>query len=817
MTVTLYQSFAETKTPFHKSIEFALKRIKEGASKVTVEAIRAETTKDKRDNLKMKLPCINFQGKFVERKDSGLTEFSGLMPLDYDKIPTENELLELHSVLSKSPFTFALFLSPSGNGLKQIIRVPPDGREKYKAYFSAAQEHFASPFFDVSNSNISRVCFESYDADLYYNPNAEIFTQCEEYEYTELGIEQPVFRITSDNRIIENLLTWFHKKYRVIEGERNANLFKLAAAFNQFGIKHNDALHTLRSFQTRGFDAREIENICKSAYKNKSEYNTRHFEDNETKDKVSRFVRQGMTAKEIITVMPEVEAKDIEQAAGNIRSNIKVEHFLYFNDNGRVQLDALKYRFWLEHHKFAKYFPEKSKTYTFVKIEGKIIEETTEDRIKDYVLEFLMKDKDGSDKFYNYMANNTKYFKTDFLNQIQSFDAKIEKDTQKSGYIYYRNCIVKVTAQGREIIDYFDVKGYVWRNQILDRDYVKMSGETSIYRKFIWLVSGQNEARYKSLQSVIGYLLHSFKTSGTGNRAIILNDGAISDNPNGGSGKGIFCAAISHMKKLDKLNGKGLDITRTFSFQTVSFDCQVLIFDDVEKNFNFEKLFSIITEGITLERKGQHAVFIPSEESPKIGITTNWTIGGTGGSHDRRKFEVEFSSYFNAEHTPIKEFGVELFSKKPRGEYDDVQGEWWSVEEWHKFDNYMLECYQLYMQEGLIYADYDNVEVKKFMRNTSNEFYEWTKNHDFLPFNVKHSKTTVFENFVKEFPDVRTYFKIKMMKRYMEEYCKFYGKTYTEGNDRTIGRWFMISTIAVEAAENIDFPADYSYEPPDLF
>ena len=49
---------------------------------------------------------------------------------------------------------------------------------------------------------------------------------------------------------------------------------------------------------------------------------------------------------------------------------------------------------------------------------------------------------------------------------------------------------------------------------------------------------------------------------------------------------------------------KTLTLTRRFPYQTVSTDAQVLAFDDAKKNFKFEQLFSLITEGITLEYKG---------------------------------------------------------------------------------------------------------------------------------------------------------------------------------------------------------------------
>ena len=172
------------------------------------------------------------------------------------------------------------------------------------------------------------------------------------------------------------------------------------------------------------------------------------------------------------------------------------------------------------------------------------------------------------------------------------------------------------------------------------------------------------------------------------------------------------------------IDGKTFEFNKSFPYQTVSTDSQVLVFDDVKKNFSFESLFSVITEGITLEYKGQDAIKIPVEKSPKILITTNYTIGGVGGSFDRRKFEVEMSDYFNSKYTPEDEFGHMLF--------DD-----WSADDWIKFDNYMINCLQGYLSTGLVAHDFNNLETRKFIKTTNMEFYEWSKDGDNLEKNTR--------------------------------------------------------------------------------
>src|SRR5699024_7206672 len=121
--------------------------------------------------------------------------------------------------------------------------------------------------------------------------------------------------------------------------------------------------------------------------------------------------------------------------------------------------------------------------------------------------------------------------------------------------------------------------------------------------------------------------------------------------------------SIAMMKNVSKLDAKRFDFNSQFAYQTVETDTQVLVFDDAKKNFNFENLFSLITEGITLEYKGRDAIKLSVEDSPKILISTNYTIKSEGGSFKRRMFEVELSSYFNSNYTPQDEFGCMLFDE----------------------------------------------------------------------------------------------------------------------------------------------------------
>ena len=154
--------------------------------------------------------------------------------------------------LMADKYVYSCFISPSGDGLKVIVRIPKDSMN-HKHYFNSLKDHFASDFFDVTSKNISRVCYESYDPLLYINENSEIWTEIsqEVKSYSTDDVLLPKIRLTRTDEIIRRVLLWWEKKYGIVEGERNNNIYVLAAAFNRFGISQREAQRECLMISTR--------------------------------------------------------------------------------------------------------------------------------------------------------------------------------------------------------------------------------------------------------------------------------------------------------------------------------------------------------------------------------------------------------------------------------------------------------------------------------------------------------------------------------------------------------------------------------------
>lgn len=774
MQISIFKDVRDVSNPYHRTVDYALNRIKEGKSRKLVEQYRS--TKD--DKFKRALPGYCFAGTFSHRSASGLIQHSGLIVLDFDDV---QNLPNFKRSVSELPFVLSAFISPSNNGLKCVVKIPPEP-EKHEGYFRALQDAFDQPL-DPSGKDVSRFCFESYDPEIYINLDAEVWTSYAEPEQHNVGSvrEEVVVPLTSEAQIIDRLQKWFDSKYGMSQGQRNENLFKFAAALSDFGIPQRVAESHLAQYAASDFSVNEINRTIRSAYtRGRANFGTQCFEDTEKRRELEREIRSGKKNTEIKRQLREEQspiANEADKVIDSIKSTMEVDEFWYYNDKGKINLSPHKFKFFLEGHNFMKYYPTDSDTFTFIQKSGNLIEETNEDRIKDFVLDYLLKRDDIGFGPYDFIANRTSTFSLQFLSMLKSANIEIQSDTPTEAYLYYQNCAVRVTRNEVEEIDYLDLPGYVWRKQVIQRDYHPTDHHPSEFRTFLWKIAGEDKERYNSFKSIIGYFLHSYKTSSK-NKAVILNDETISENPNGGSGKGLFWNALAKMKKVSMIDGKTFDFNKSFPYQTVSTDCQILVFDDVKKNFSFESLFSVITEGITIEYKGQDAVHLPVERSPKILITTNYTVGGSGGSHERRKFEAELSSHFNTDHTPEDEFGHMLFD-----DWDDM--------EWRRFDAFMINCLQGYLETGLVAHEWTNLETRKFIKTTSPEWYDYTKAHDWCEVGERIPKKAAYDKFIEDYPDLRKWLSQRKFKSWVEAYCKFYELDYKELNTQGT-RYFVI-------------------------
>lgn len=295
--VTCFKNIFD-RTPFYTTLENALERIQSGASREKVEEIRKQANKERADKLKQNLPCFLFSGEFGSREDSSLKKHNGFLIADFDNV---EDLRNKQTEIISNDFVYACWISPRGNGIKALIRIADPS--KHREHFTALRE--LMPEIDKSGINEARVCYESYDPEIFINPKAKPFTKKTKVDLI------PVVKQSGTDETFSKLITWLTQKGDAfVTGERNSFIFKLASACCRFGIGEEEALGLIcqRFLTDSEFTATETRRAIHSAYRaNKQKFSTATFDKEilvETKTrsevKIEEWVDEGGRVKDVI-------------------------------------------------------------------------------------------------------------------------------------------------------------------------------------------------------------------------------------------------------------------------------------------------------------------------------------------------------------------------------------------------------------------------------------------------------------------------------------------------------------------------------------
>ncbi|KAF0153524.1 MAG: PriCT-2 domain-containing protein [Melioribacteraceae bacterium] len=465
----------------------------------------------------------------------------------------------------------------------------------------------------------------------------------------------------------------------------------------------------------------------------------------------------------------------------------------WYIENDKTHISKQNFKRFLEENGFCKLQLERG--YILLKVSKNIVREVEIFNIKDFVIDYLkrldvehFKETPRIKVIDAVIKGAPQHFVQTFLEFLETRELEFLRDTKEKGFLFFSNCFVEIAANKINVKRYEELDGFIWDKQVINKR-LNLDRRESEFEFFIKNICKNNEQRISSLRSAIGYLLHNYKDS-TNAKAVIFLDEKLSDGAYGRSGKGLVAQAIGKLRKTIRLDGRNFNFSKSFSFQSVTLDTAIIEFNDVTKKFNFDKLFSIITDDITVEKKNQNEIIIPFHQSPKIIISTNYTIEGSDDSTMDRQFVIEFSDHYNKIHRPIDEFGHRF--------YDE-----WSNEEWNCFLNYMIGCLQLYLCKGLIQCSHINLEKKKLIDSTCEEFAEYFES---LGLNVEHNKKDLLEDFKKNY-DEFSELKLTKFTRWMKEAARIKGMGVNErksGVDRMIKFLDGKKTVSVETENEME-------------
>tara|TARA_R110001592_G_C13188743_1_gene752048 strand:+ start:2248 stop:3627 length:1380 start_codon:yes stop_codon:yes gene_type:complete len=433
-----------------------------------------------------------------------------------------------------------------------------------------------------------------------------------------------------------------------------------------------------------------------------------------------------------------------------------VENPFWGNEEGKLKISNSELLNFLGSNGFVR-LKLSPTNYLLVKKKDNRIRLSSEEEMIAFVGDYLISKKE--EKVYEVFVKSVgQYISIKKLSFLPEHKLPEDRDSKDTGVFYFENCYCLVSKEGIEVKDYNTLPYVIWENRIINCCYGRSeSSNIGQFEQFCKNITKNDDSRFLTLKTILGYLLHRNKSRGEAKAIILYDENMLLDNKtNGGTGKTLLSDALSQVRDLELFDGKSIKAESWFKNQRINLTTDVITYDDLNKYTSLEMFYSMITTGVEVEKKRKDAFYIKFEESPKIVITSNYPIKGPGGSSDeRRRFEFEVANYYNADFTPEVEFGNRFFNED------------WGINEWQKFYHFLMECLMEYLNIGLKKSPSINFEKKKLEMNTSKEFLEFADN--FLEFNCWEDKREAEELFRDCFPDSNI--SPHMFKKYLEEYC----------------------------------------------
>ena len=145
---------------------------------------------------------------YPKRKYECITDFTGLMVLDFDKLSSKNDAIELKKALFDTfDFIICTWLSSSGKGVRALVKIPKVNTVKeYKLHFHAFENNIGKMIngFDFAPQNPVLPLFLSHDPEILFRLDAKI--------YTDTFDKEAFLKAEREKLAAENRVKLFNKK-----------------------------------------------------------------------------------------------------------------------------------------------------------------------------------------------------------------------------------------------------------------------------------------------------------------------------------------------------------------------------------------------------------------------------------------------------------------------------------------------------------------------------------------------------------------------------------------------------------------------------
>ncbi|MBP3944391.1 hypothetical protein J5U18_12655 [Sphingobacteriaceae bacterium WQ 2009] len=423
-------------------------------------------------------------------------------------------------------------------------------------------------------------------------------------------------------------------------------------------------------------------------------------------------------------------------------------------------------------------------TTEFVHMDSNTVKVVKPEDVKGFLIEFLRK-RYMPEELINVLHRSPLLNEASFA-QLPVLELDFTDHDRDAQYMFFKNATWRIDASGVKQLKPADVDRMVWASKILPHSVqqmdnmftvtkneegrydIEIKNHDCLFFKFLtqtsrvhWRkeleenlvhlpleerkkyieankfnIAGPNltpEQQYEQKLHLInkmyafGYLMHRYKS--TSRPWIVM---PMDDTPNkdggshGGTGKSIFFTGLYQIKNVLKLDGKNDKLFEdSHVFEQVNKNTDIIYIDDASRNFPMERTFSMTTGAITVNPKGKTRTTIEFNDSPKMGLTTNFAPDDLSPSTLRRILFIGMSNYyhvdkmgeFNENRQPKDDFGKELFNE-------------FNAAEWNTTLNFMAQCCSLFLNyNDMIEAPMANIMQRNLTNNMGVNFLEWAETY----------------------------------------------------------------------------------------
>ena len=787
------------------------------------------------DETKRELPAVTWSGLFAKRSIKDLTDYSSLICIDIDKLPTDEQHASLKQLLKDDPYTWLLFTSPSGKGIKIIVKVKGTA-EDHKNNFLALEQYYNEKYqinIDPSGKDISRLCFLSADNDFRCNYDSDTFSA--DLVTTKTPEPAPEIKPLSKKEEKEfsnntDSLEWVYQFTNKIsnysEGNRNNYIFLFACNANRKGFDINETLDYAGTFAS-DMDIKELSETIRKAYHYNVAEHGKYKKQHHAPRPAKRNTESGNNDRQPVsnTIIP-------GNTQGNYTNGHVPDFTIFWNEikieKGKGEQKYTTTRLELFRVAFMKFLQQQGFFIIETGKEGYQICQRTEGvirtvdprKIKNHVYDWCHKQGDRTlyTKVEEMLRKGQKnYFAYTDLESLKVFIPDFVRDTQDEAFFFFQNCFVKITKDDITTHQLNDVTKAIWDTSIIKRNFTLVpsripqneSGYFDIEKidsdieKFIVQVATNPKKyteiesaivveRFQSICSAIGYMLHGYKNP-VGKAVLAVDHKMPGDKTeqNGGTGKSIVGKSFKYLKGVSELDGRDFDEKYPFRFESIDIDTKIVVMADCKYNLDFGSFFNPITSDFRFNKRHTGYITIPYEDSPKWWFDTNFVFKGEGASYRRRQHIIEFDDYYNDSYNPLDEFNHMLFND-------------WNDTQWNKFYNFYFKCVQLYLHNGLMSYTASNYDSRKLLVESNQEFIDWLDAADSrgiykIPRNEWLSKKELLKQWNEEAKSLNmTTISPHSFSKWVKKYCTTKGFEFHSRKSNSV-EYYMIARKGFKA------------------